>query len=283
MKLKFGVPWGGQAGIALNQLIFDATWLVGLRAADTYRQLAGHGVTQSKLVVVENVTKAYYSALVAEERAKLLDLNVGRLDSLIRDTKAMNAQGFVEKIDIDRLEVQRNNLITERQKIQNLIQLTYQLVKFQMGFPLQTPIILKDKLSAAQVENLALVSLETLNYEGRIEYKTLQTQRKLTELDIESKQKAYFPKVAFSGNLGAGHSNIRFNPFERWFGASAVSLGVQIPIYDSGLKKYQIEAARLNLAKIDQSANFLRQTFDLQAETIKSLTPAITDYVIAEK
>ena len=25
VKFKFGVPWGGQAGIGLNQLIFDAT------------------------------------------------------------------------------------------------------------------------------------------------------------------------------------------------------------------------------------------------------------------
>ena len=266
VKFKFGVPWAGQAGIGVNQLIFDATWLVGLRAADTYRQLAQGNLKQSKLTVAETVMKAYYSVLVAEERSKLLDLNIGRLDSLIRDTKGLNQQGFVEKIDLDRLQVQRNNLVTESQKVKNLIQLSYQLLKFQMGYGLENPITLSDKLSESEVNTLKMLPASNVDYTNRVEYNLLQTQRKLTELDIESKYKGYIPKVFFSGSLGAGHSNPRFNPFERWFPSSSATLGVQIPIFDSKMKKYQIEQSKLNLIKIDQSANFLRQSFDLQAD-----------------
>lgn len=266
MKVKFGVPWGGQVGIGINQLIFDATWLVGLRAADTYRQLAQGGLKQSKLAVTESVMKAYYGVLVAEERNKLLTLNVGRLDSLIRDTRALQQQGFVEKIDLDRLQVQRNNLVTEQMKVNNLIQLSYQLLKFQMGYGLENPISLTDKLSETEVNTLKMLQVSNVDYANRIEYSLLQSQRKLTELDIESKYKGYLPKVFFSGSLGMGHSNPRFNPFERWFPASTLTLGVQIPIFDSGMKKYQIEQSKLNLIKIDQSANLLRQSFDLQAD-----------------
>jgi outer membrane protein TolC len=266
-KFKFGVPWSGQAGVGLNQLIFDATWLVGLKAAPVYRELARKGVTNNKVIVAENVSKAYYSVLVAVERSKILDLNIARIDSLMKEMKAMLQQGFIEKLDLDRLEVQRNNLITETQKVRNLILLSQTLLKFQMGMKLDEPIALSDKLADVDIKPFAMLEYPSIDYAGRIEYSTLMVQRQLSVLDMERTQKGVIPKVSFSGSLGAGHSNTRFNPFERWFGSSALTLGVQIPIYDSGLRKIQLQQQKLALTKLDQSAILLRESFDLQAKS----------------
>lgn len=265
-KVKFGVPWGGQAGIGVNQLVFDATWLVGLRAADTYRQLASQGLRKAKEDIAEQVSKAYLSVLVAEERSKILQLNIGRLDSALYTTRAFLAQGFVEKLDVSRLEVQRNNLLTEQRRVAGLVELSYQLLRFQMAYSSQEPIRLTDRLDDAAIKALITLPRESVNPDDRVEFQQLMTQRRLTELNIERYQKAYLPSVFVTGSIGAGHSNIRFNPFERWFGASAVSLGVNIPIYDSGMKRVQIDRQRLNVVKIDQSAQLLKNSFDLQNE-----------------
>jgi outer membrane protein TolC len=265
-KFQFGVAWGGQVGVGLNQLVFDASWLVGLKAAGVYRELSQRNYKQSQVNVAENVVKAYYSVLVAEERAKILDLNMGRLDSLIREMKIMNQQGFIEKIDLDRLEVQKNNLATEQQKVTNLIQLTYQLLKFNMGLGLQNTIKLTEKLTDVDITALKLIDNQSVDYGNRIEYQVLQSQRRLTELDIESKQKGVLPKVFGSASLGMSHGNTQFNPFKRWFPSSALTLGLQIPIYDSGLRNIQIQQSKLNLAKIDIGASALRQGFDLQLD-----------------
>jgi outer membrane protein TolC len=269
VKFKFGVPWGGQAGIGVNQLIFDASWLVGLRAADTYRLMASQDLTKSKVMVAENVIKAYYSALVAEQRSKILDLNISRMDSAIYQTEQYLKQGFVEKIDVDRLNVQRNNLITEKQKLNNLISLTYQLLKFQMSYPQDARITLKEKLNNDDVKILRNLVGEEVNPETRIEFLQLQTSKKLTLLNVERIQKGVFPSVSFSGSLGAGHSNTVFNPFEKWFGSSALTLGVRIPIYDSGVRKVQIERQRLNIIKIDNGVEILKESFKLENEQAK--------------
>lgn len=264
VKFKFGVPWSGQAGLSLNQLIFDATWLVGLRAAETYRQLADQQIVQSKVAVAENVTKAYYSALVAQERAELLKLNISQIDTLRYNTGEMFKQGFVEKLDLDRLSVQKNNLEAELSKVNNLISLTYQLLKFQMGFDVNQPISLKDKLEDQELKALSSVAYTVVNPEDRIEYQTLKTNRNLLNLNVERYQKGALPNIAFSGTLGAGHSNTRFNPFEKWFGSSALSLIVNIPIYDSGLRKIQVERQRLNIIQLDNTSEMLRNSFKLE-------------------
>lgn len=154
---QFGVPWGAQAAVAVNQLIFDGSYLVGLRAAATYRELAAKNKVKAEVSIAESVTKAYYSVLVAKERAEILDLNVSRLDSLIRDTQILFDEGFAEGIDVMRLEVQRNNLLTEQQKVKNLIDLSYQLLKFQMGYRLENPIKLTDSLQDGDITALRLI------------------------------------------------------------------------------------------------------------------------------
>lgn len=263
-KVKFGVPWGGQAGIAVNQLVYDGTFLVGLRAADTYRVLADQTLVQSKVTVSENVQKAYYSVLVARERSGLIDLNISRLDSVIYTTSQLLKQGFVEKIDLDRLQVQRNNLITEQQKVNNLIELSYGLLKFQMSYNQNEPIVLTDKLGDIDLNALLAMETEEVNPKDRIEYNLIETQRNLTQLNIDRIRQGYFPSVFLSGNIGASHGNPVFNPFQRWFGVSGVSLSVNFPIFDSGLKRTQMERQRLNLVKIDNGVELLKQSFDLQ-------------------
>jgi outer membrane protein TolC len=269
LKVKFGVPWGAQSGIGVNQLIFDATWLVGLRAADTYRLIANQDLEKTKVGVAETVRKAYYSTMVAEQRAGLLDLNLARLDSAINQTEAFFKQGFVEKLDVDRLRVQRNNLLTEKVKITNLIQLSYQLLKFQMGYPQNEGLSLKEKVSEDMLSGMKLLLETDALPENRIELKQLETSRKLTLLNIERIDKTKYPSVFASASLGASHSNTRFNPFERWFGASAINLGFSLPIYDSGLRKIQAERQRLNLIKIDQGAELIRESFKLETDQAK--------------
>ncbi|MFT7435058.1 MAG: outer membrane protein TolC [Algoriphagus sp.] len=264
IEVQFGLPWSGQAGIGVNQLIYDATWLVGLRAAGTYRRLADQTITQTKTTVAENVTKAYYSALVAEERAKLLLLNISRLDTLQHNTTEMYKQGFVEKLDLDRLSVQKNNLKAELNKVNNLIELTYQLLKFQMGMNVAGNIALTDNLKDQEIKALALVAYSEVDPDSRIEYQVLRTNRDLISLNVERYQKGALPNVFFTGTLGAGHSNPSFNPFELWFGSSALSLGVNIPIFDSGLRKTKVERQRLTLIQMDNTAEMLRNSFRLE-------------------
>ncbi len=273
---QFGVAWGAQTAIAVNQLIFDGSYLVGLRAAATYRELAAKNKLQNDVTITEAVTKAYYSALVAEERAKILDLNACRLDSLIRDTEILFKEGFAEGIDVMRLQVQRNNILTEQQKVRNLIDLSYQLLKFQMGYRLENPLVLEDKLEGSDITALRLISNMPVDYGNRIEYSLLETQRKLAELNMERIQKGALPFVFFSGNIGANHGNRRFNPFENWFTLSTLSLSANIPIYDSGIRKTQTQRQRLNLIKLDNGAEQLKESFELQnSQAITNLTNGI--------
>ncbi len=272
--VAFGIKQTGMLGATWNQLLFNGSYFVGLRAANTYRELAQKGVTQSKVAVAEAVSKAYYSAQVADEQAKVLDLNIGRLDTLLRETKAMNEGGFVEKIDVDRIEVQLNNLQSERQKVKNLIELSYALLKFQMGMPQDGPIVLTDRLAeGSNLETVkAGISMTDPTYSNRIEYSLLDTQNKLAQLDLQNIRSGYLPTV--SASLGYGYNNGR-NGFgdlfsTKWFNNSALNLNISIPIFDGLTKHYQVQQKKVAIDKLRGTQTLLEQSIDLEVKQART-------------
>jgi outer membrane protein TolC len=132
IPVQFGVQYQSSYGLELNQLLFDGSYLVGLQASKTYKELSNKNLKRSRIETAVGVTKAYYSVLVSNEQLSLLDANIDRLKKSLNDTKALFANGFVEKIDVDRLTVLNNNLETERGNVIRLLELNMNLLKFQM-------------------------------------------------------------------------------------------------------------------------------------------------------
>jgi len=267
--VRFGVTNQGSLQASVNQLLFDASYRIGLKAADVYRELAQKNITASKLGVAEQVAKAYYGVLVSQERMKLLDYNIGRLDTLLRETRALNKQGFVEKIDLDRLEVQLNNLQAEKQKVQNLVGLSYYLLKFQMGLNVNDPIMLTDRIPQVNLEELEREinnAAAGFDYASRIEVSQLESQLKLAQLDIQNTQKSYYPRLSAFFNYGYnnGRNSIGDMFTTKWFALSNVGLNLSLPIFDGFQRKYKTQQQRITLQKAQQSGELLRSSIDLQ-------------------
>jgi len=263
---KFGVDNSGFANVGLSQLVFDGTYLLGLKASTVYKDLAVKSVTQSKQQVAENVTKAYYGILVNEKRQGLLALNLARLDTLLKETRELNKQGFVEKIDVQRLDVQANNLRTELENIERLQALSYSLLKFQMGYPMEEPIRLSESLEKVELATFNTNAAGDFNYANRIEYSILQTQENLAELDLKSIKAGYMPRLVLNANYGYNAGANAFSDLmsKQWFDNAAITVALQIPIFDGFSKKYKAIQSANNLQKVRQSYSLLKSSIDLQ-------------------
>ncbi len=264
---KFGVANSGNAGLSLSQMIFNGSYTLGLKAADVYKELSAKSLIQTKQQIAENVSKAYYGILVNDERLKLLNINAGRLDSLIRETKVLNVQGFVEKLDVQRLEVQANNLKTEINNIVRLQELSEYLLKFQMGMNIETPIVLSDKLSAISLAEIQPAEEEQeFKYATRMEYSILQTQERLAELDVKNEKAAILPTVMFTGNYGFNSGRPKFGDLmtKPWFSNGNIGLGINIPIFDGFARKYKTIQSENNLQKVKNSYSILENSIDMQ-------------------
>ena len=269
VPVAFGVSYSGNLTGTLNQLLFDASYRLGLKAAETYRQLAQKNITASKITVAEQVSKAYYGVLVNEQQIKLLDLNIARVDTLFQNTQALNKQGFAEKIDVSRLEVQVNNLKAERQNVKNLVELSYYLLKFQMGLGINDNITLTEQIQDIDldaVERANILATSEFDYTQRIEFSTLQSQIQLADLDIQNTAKQYYPRLTAFANYGynTGRNKLGDIFASPWFNSSVVGINLTAPVFDGFQKRYQAQQKRFTLQKTQNNSQLLKNTIDLQ-------------------
>lgn len=267
VPVQFGVQHTGNAGISISQMIFDGSYFVGLKAARTYADLMQKNFNQSKVDITEQVMKAYYTVLVNEERQKLINSNFNRLDTLLNETQIMYENGFAEKIDVDRIRVQFNNAKTEKEKSNRLTEVSYLLLKFQMGMPIEQEIQLADDISSIDMK-LEMEDEVDFKYTDRIDYETLQINRALVNLDLKNNRVQYLPGL--TANASAGY-NTGVNEFgmitdfsDQWFQYGFFGFSLDIPIFD-GLRKYHnIQKNQLQLQQLENQTRQLENNIDLE-------------------
>lgn len=260
VAFQFGLPMTSKAGMDVSQLLFSGEFLVGLQAAKSYAELSRRNKERTQQEVLQLVSKSYYLVLINQERVGLLDANIQRLEKILKDTKALNEQGFVEKLDVDRLSVSLSNLKIERQKMQNFVEISLYMLKFQMGYPVGKIIELSDKLN----ESLArAASSEEGSYEKRPEYKLLQMQQRLYELDLRRHRAAYLPTLVAFGNFSyqgfrSDFGDIFFQPLtKRYYPQSLVGIQLNVPIFKGLSQHARVEQAQLAIKKSNNDmANF---------------------------
>jgi len=271
IPVKFGVQYNATAGIQASQLIFNSDFFMALQASKYVKELSERNLNRTKVETTVMVTKAYYSALINKERIKTLDANIVRIKKLYDDTKALNTSGFVEKIDVDRLELTYNNLLTEKEKISRLVGMSETLLKFQMGYDLKQPITLTDELKAEQLQDIDLLAETKINYETRPEFSLLETQQKLNELELKRFRLQHLPSLfayaSYSRNAMRTEFDI-FNSKTPWYPIGLIGATLNVPIFNGGQKYYKIQQSKLNIQKTNNTITNVKMAIEL--ETISS-------------
>lgn len=263
---RFGVNNQAGLGVTVSQMIFDGSFFVGLRAAKTFAELTEVDQLKTENDVIESVKKAYFGVLVNERRIELAEANLSRIDSLLEETRALNEAGFTEKLDVTRIQVQRNNTSTALSRAVTTYEISKQLLKIQMGLPKEFDIEITESLADLNPERELN---EILAMEGirRIEEDQLQKNLELTNLDLKYNQSQYMPTLTFNGNYqrsGAGNSfGSTFNSIN-WFSSSLLGLTMNIPIFDGLAKSARIQRNRVQMQQIENQQFFLQDNIALE-------------------
>ncbi|QEK53218.1 TolC family protein [Pedobacter aquae] len=262
--VQFGVKYQSTTGIDVSQLLFDGSYIVGLQASKTFKELSQRAFTRTKIETNVSVRKAYYMVLVNNEQLDLLNANISQLGEQLKQTKALNENGFAEKIDVDRLNVLYNNLVTERENIKRLLALGNQMLKFQIGMPVEHTLIVEGKIADVNLADNEEVVLDTTAYKSRIEYSLTQTQIKLNELDLKRYKSQYLPSLAAFGSGAYQFQSNNFNQlYDNRFPTVVVGLQLNVPIFSGFQKANRVAQAKLELQKSNNNLFQVKNSINL--------------------
>ena len=284
IPVRFGTKYQASAGASGSLLVFSADYLIALKGTKELLSLMNINVLRGKTEIISQVSKAYYSVLVNKERINLLDANIVKLNKLLNDTKAFNKQGFVEQIDVDRLEVSYNNLTTEKQKIERLISLSVNLLKFQMGYVGAENIVLTDSLVLTDNSEISTSKIDPTK---RSEYQLLEVQQKLNKLNVKRLQFGYLPTLVAYGSFNYSGQRNEFDFFDKkkdWFPTALVGGTLSLSLFDGLQRHYKIQQAKLDFKKGENTIKNLILGIELEgAAAVVNYNNAISSLQIQKR
>ncbi|HEV7621572.1 MAG TPA: TolC family protein [Flavisolibacter sp.] len=264
VPFSFQQPWNLSAGATLNQLLFQPDVFVGLQARQTSLNYNQALIEQSKEKIKDSAYNRYYAILIAQKQLYFLNESLLRLAKLYHDDSLMFINGFAEKLDLDKVQVQLNNLKTTETVVQNAVGIGYAAMKFSLGISQKDTVVLKDDLSTETIK--AGILDESFAYENRAEVRILNQLEKLQKLDIKRYKLGYLPTVSAIANYGVSGQGQKFftNPNTIWFTSAYVGLSVNVPIFNGFQRKYKIQESEYTLQKVNNTLDFTKQAIDFE-------------------
>ena len=269
IQLEFGTPYDSDYGIGLSQMIFNGSYFVGVKASKTYQELSTKEHIKSKIDVTESITKAYYSVLVNKMLLETVNSNFQRLDSLVRETTIMHENGFVELLDLNRTKVEYNNIKTQKTNAQRAVDISKELLKFQMGMPVSAPLEIGEELTDLNFNVKEELEM-SYSYQRRIEYSQLETNRSLAELEMRNNKSQYLPKIDLvaSWGMNAGVAEFgklgEFGNDKVWTDYQLAGITFQLPIFDGLYKAKKIQQNKIKLQQLEYQRMMLENSIEME-------------------
>ncbi|HRO42370.1 MAG TPA: TolC family protein [Flavipsychrobacter sp.] len=272
VPVQFTPKYASNAYISGSQLLFDGSVLVALQARKTIIELAKQNGKLTEEGIRYNVQKAYHSLVIAHKQFEILQTTLGNAREMSRDIHALHEAGFTEKIDVDRTDVQINNLASDSMRIANLLQVSEQLLKYQMGMDIKQPIVLTDTAIDGHVLQASTLAEQTLDYNQRTDFNLLNTQQRLNEYNLKRYRYAAYPSLSAMGNMGYNYATNYFNELfgSQYVWSSFVTLQLNVPIFNGFQRRNQVKEAKLAIEKTKNNIENLRRTVDFQSTSARS-------------
>ncbi len=274
-KIFFSPVHSVSGNIAANQLIFSNSYLLAKRAARYYRTYVNEQLNTVRYTVRNTVTDAYLPALLMSENVATIDKNIVNLNQTLNEVKEMNKAGFVEQLDVDRLDLAISTLRSERDNLVRQREIVINALKMVMGMPISESITLTDNLEKLMVEYSDADLVTSLDPMKRPEYTALLKARELSALQLELYRKPWMPNVVgflqYQPGLQGGFGTKGEAGFNKWYFIPSAVGGISITstLYDGGVSKAKKQRAMIAVENVDEQKKMLLSAFELELENAR--------------
>jgi outer membrane protein TolC len=261
--IELGVKQNIVYYLTASQLIFNGAYLIGLKASRVYYDLSKESLEKAELEINEAVANTYNMILVGVESRKILKSNLENVNKTLAEIGEMYKTGFVEKTDVDQLELTANTITNAILQVDNNLDVAYRLMKIHLGLVENTNIKLTDKLEMddSQVIGLNALASEPFNIEKNIDFKLATTAELLAKYDYKREITSSLPVIAAYYN----HQEKWKKPAFDFAPKNMFGINVSLPIFSSGQRSSVVSQKKMAFEKATNNKLYAGNTLTMQS------------------
>jgi outer membrane protein len=286
-EVAFGTKHNMVVHSTLSQLIFDGSYIVALQASKTYLKYYENAKHRTDIDIKEMVINSYGNVLLAKENTVILEKNIATLQKTLNDTKAIYKNGLIEEESVEQLEITLASLESTLNYNKRLLDITYKMLKINLGIEITDQLTLTDKLEDLTLQNMDLAfSSKEFNVNDNINYKIASNFEEQRQLEYKLEKSKALPSLAANVNFGYTAFKDEFQFFtqhQNWFNYSNLGVSLKVPIFSSLARSSRTQQAKIAIDQAKTQLSETEQKLKLQYAAAKSeYEYSIADYATAK-
>lgn len=270
---QFGLPWNASAGATLSQLIFDGSYLIGLKATKALAQQSREDLEKARADARNQAAKAYYGVLAAEEGARITAEGIPLIEQSLREARAMVEAGFLEETDVDRLTIQLEQTTSLKNSFQQQADVARMLLALTLGAPQGTPITLTDDLKTLLNDpDETALSEQAFLPAQHIELQGAETLVRLQTLNMRNERSKQLPSLGGFLSHQQVWNGPDFDPGGTYpfYPTTVWGLKLNVPVISSGSRHHKVKQASIALKQVEVSRTATEQRLLAEVERARS-------------
>ena len=259
-EVQFGTPQTMSAGITLNQLIFDGSYVVGIEATKVYLDASKNILEKTVLEIRKNIVNSYFSVLLVRANIGFLEKNKDNLNSNLTELIQLFKNGFDEEQSVEQLRLTLSSVESQLRYAQNMERTALNMLKLLLGFPTASPLFLSDSLEVLTTPDLFKITDENFKTENNIDIKIAENNLLSESLLYRYERSKSLPRISafLNGNYTGNSESFTFtNVDQKWFGASLFGVQLEVPLFSSLKRRASSQKAKIS---VSQARSLLKET-----------------------
>ena len=234
-----------------DQQFLNAGLIQASKTAKYFRQQYKQNTENARITTVVDVSKGFYDILTSKEQLNIINENIARIQKQLKDAKAQYEAGLVDKTDYQRAQISLSNSQADKKRTEELLKYKYAYLKELIGYNSAQEFTL-NYVSDEMEKGVLLDTMQTLNYQNRVEYRLLETQRELQRINTSYNKWSYAPTLSGFYNYSFNYQNATFGDlYNTNYPGSIVGLKLAVPIFLGGKRTQEIKKAQLQERRVD--------------------------------
>jgi outer membrane protein TolC len=273
-EVQFGTPQTMDAGVTVQQLIFDGSYLVGLEASRVFLAISENILEKTQLEIRKNIVNTYSSVLLARENIQFLENNHKNLTNTLEELNQLFRNGFEEEESVEQLRLTLSGVETQLRYAKNLERITLNMLKLLIGFPTQSPLLLSDTLE--KLTDASLFSLqisEDISLSNNVDIKMAENNLLSETLLYKYERSKSLPRLSafLNGNYTGNSETFSFTQSnQKWFGAALFGINLQVPIFSSLQRSANSQKAKIAVSQAEKSLTETQERITIEVQAAEN-------------
>ena len=273
------------AGLSINLPLFAPAVYRAMSMTKTDIELAVEKSRASELDLINQVTKAYYQLMLAQDSYEVLQGSYKLAEDNFNVVNAKYQQGAVSEFDKISAEVQMRSIKPNVISAANAVTLAKLQLKVLMGITADVDIKTDDNLTNYESMLFAnQLKEEDMSLENNTTMQQFELNMKLLEKNVKSLKTNFMPTLSMSFSYqyqSLYNPNINFFDYT-WSNSSALMFNLSIPLYRAS-NFTKVKSARIQMRQLDWNRIDTERKLNMQVVSYRNNMTASSEQVVSNK